>query len=751
MNIFDDALNGIGDMAKTAGSAVSNAAGGIDLTKNMEPSAASNMLGMLGLGKTPERRAAEAAADGMKVLAAEYQKDNDPQRAMLRFVQTPDGQKVMAVPGAFKAMADDFQKQLLPQTPQAVQLSPGAVGGIYRPGFSEPLQTQGPTPRIEGVPSNSTGFSVTPGQPPQKITTAAPTAIGTPPGGRNDIYGGGTGEPQGTVNNPTTDVQNVQNIMKNFGGNMSPDQLNTLAQIHLAPQAAQWSTIQHYVQQGLMTPDQGKGLLTGTLKIMPKLNMVGEPTGQYVLFDMLKNQSQDVMPGQHTVPGAGGAQPSQGSPAGAAGGAGPQTQSQPQQTGSPITSTMPEVTPPVGRISFGNPGGAATPSVDQFVKKVASDPQIGYNIPPDAVDTDGKLDVFKAFGNKADMFLGLGPAPDVQRWAGAAARWFDITNPDAAGIAAQHAHESLQQLETALLQIKTPNNRIKDLANSWLKQGPHGERVGDPVEGIVAGIQLYDNLTNQMNIAQRNAYDNSTSKEFQKAALEEYNTLYVARTMLPNRQAMVAMQAAMQQGVIPVPNIKGAAGSVVSAAKAVGKGVSDVAGDILWGGFNGKPSGQTQPSPQGPISSPNQHKDVYLKQIPAMSESGLMQFRKQFKSIDEMDPALRAAYGARLNALTSRKNGGQGPALPFAPEGQSGALPQFLSNPDQGRTQPSMRKTVKTMTLKQEEPAPQGNSPFDKGMNMLRSKAGPTGMRGGFMGATNRMQDAQSTTDFFRR
>jgi hypothetical protein len=75
---------------------------------------------------TAEPRQAAAVCRGMDQLAKIMQRNGgDPQRAMLEFVQSPEGHAVMGVPGAFEKLVEDFNEVIaLPSSQQPKTTKP---------------------------------------------------------------------------------------------------------------------------------------------------------------------------------------------------------------------------------------------------------------------------------------------------------------------------------------------------------------------------------------------------------------------------------------------------------------------------------------------------------------------------------------------------------------------------------------------------------------------------------------------------
>jgi hypothetical protein len=89
-----------------------------------------NLAASQGNTYAQERQASAAAADGMQLLARLMEQNGyDRQRAWMAFVQNPEGQRIMRVPGALRLLTDWFN---------AVMALPSSGPGT---GF-DPVRTQ---------------------------------------------------------------------------------------------------------------------------------------------------------------------------------------------------------------------------------------------------------------------------------------------------------------------------------------------------------------------------------------------------------------------------------------------------------------------------------------------------------------------------------------------------------------------------------------------------------------------------------
>ncbi len=71
----------------------------------------SNFFGRIAASQGSQTVQAPLVAQGMCQLSKIMQQNGgDPQRAMMTFVQTPDGQALMWVPGAYQELLEDFHK-----------------------------------------------------------------------------------------------------------------------------------------------------------------------------------------------------------------------------------------------------------------------------------------------------------------------------------------------------------------------------------------------------------------------------------------------------------------------------------------------------------------------------------------------------------------------------------------------------------------------------------------------------------------
>ena len=163
VNPFDDVLGGLQEFSQS-GSAAGNLVGlGLALTGN-GPSQ----------NPMPSARTA-AAAEGMQILARLMEENGyDQQRAWIAFYQSPEGQRIMRVPGALALLTDWFNSAMVlpsgPQQPvnsgradlkpkdkrtiQPTEQEQGEIAGTLTPPFLGPYRPNAYGP---GINSDATG------------------------------------------------------------------------------------------------------------------------------------------------------------------------------------------------------------------------------------------------------------------------------------------------------------------------------------------------------------------------------------------------------------------------------------------------------------------------------------------------------------------------------------------------------------------------------------------------------------------
>jgi hypothetical protein len=166
------------------------------------------LLHGLGIGPSQEEQSTAAAADGMRLLAQLMEQNGyDRQRAWITFAQSPEGRRIMGVPGALNLLTDWFNAVMaLPSgngpapvqhqsraqqrnqgNAQSANQATGEVAGNLTPPFLGPYRPNAYSP---GINSDATGrpFVWRPDNgPADPFVTVRPDVFG--PGIGMDQYG----------------------------------------------------------------------------------------------------------------------------------------------------------------------------------------------------------------------------------------------------------------------------------------------------------------------------------------------------------------------------------------------------------------------------------------------------------------------------------------------------------------------------------------------------------------------------------
>lgn len=585
----------------------------------------------LGFGSTQEQQSGAALKQGMDQLSALMESNGrDPQRAMLKFVQSPEGQQLMAVPGAFKELTDQFQKAMIPPNPAATSLPQGTTGVITQNGMPMPGGSQQ--------------------QNPQQFVTG--------PGQRSDFATNGqfTGK---TVQN-TTDSQSLDHVITSYGKGMDENTLNMLAlgtQGQTPFQQMQLG-ISQAVNAKLLTPQEGSLALSGVIKIQKDDNIPGR---FYVINSATGAIHMQQLGGMMPAPGS---QPSLNNNWSSGPGADPSSLS----AGPPRPGQPPA---PGQQGSNAAPASAiGTPQAMATAKK--------YNVPQEAIKSDGTIDPVAAYGPSSIIALGAGWPAIMQNNAGIIGRWFDPRNTDATSdlvSKAEIAGDSLKYLSVALA---SGNTRIKAIIDSVLEMGPEHEHMSDPIYATNQLIQLRNTLEGQARVNQTEQANNmNEGMKGDNALLQDSrrqnDAIQKVLGFLPSTESLQSMQQAIKDGKIQVPSVA-SAGSTIG--RVTGSAISHGA-QLLFGKSTTDELNSDVP---GTIT---RIENATPKDLQAMS-----------RMYHGLDPAIQKAFDARIDAARKKNTPAQAPAPSsnFAPaESQGPSTQQFLQNPVRTASNPAER------------------------------------------------------------
>lgn len=253
---------------------------------------------LFGLPDANQRKAA-ADAEIMKDLSEIHaQNGGNPQKAILQFLQTPQGQKLFSTPGAVDTLTT-WTKAITPPTPQTFNTPAGTQTSVMDP--------NNPGKTMASVSQPTTEM--------QNYQGGVPTPVTTAPGSQTNVLQ--KGQPTNTFSAPTTEVQNFNALTGKMAG-LKPEELSQLAVNALNPGEVQQKAlaVAGLVKNGAIDQDMGNKLLAGTIDIKEEMNDNGEKTGRYILTDKATGAGKVInpvgqglpttsAPGTPTIPGAG--------------------------------------------------------------------------------------------------------------------------------------------------------------------------------------------------------------------------------------------------------------------------------------------------------------------------------------------------------------------------------------------------------------------------------------------------------------
>lgn len=601
-----------------------------------------------------------AVRDGMNQLGGLLEKNNnDPSRAMLDFVQSPEGHKIMAVPGAYKSLTEQFQKALIRPSPVSTPAGPGSV--VTQQGQPYPLQ---------GNPG---------------YTPPSPEAINTQPGGNTQVYQNGPGGARNVqqINQPTSESQHTDYIMKNFGQGLTQEGLSQLALSTLAstPYSQSILGIGNLVKSKQLTPEEGRVALSGQYSILQDK----EVPGRFYIQDRIHPENIKMLQlggfGQSGQNGQGN------------GTLVPNWTTGPNSNPASISSTPQREGGNSTQSGMGQ-GQSGPITVSPQAKSTAQK----YNVPIESIQKDGTINPVAAWGRGVLPILGAGLPAIIQNRAGIVSRWADPSNKDAVTDTVKEAEIAGDSLQYLLGGLGQKNSRIKVLIDSILEMGPEHEKWNDPQYATDQLIQLRSTLEGQANVNAEQIKglkmeglkaDNSLMADYsaQNTAIEK-----VLR-FLPSTEGLQSMKQAIQDGKVKVP-------SLASAGSTIGR----VTGQVLQSGAN--------------VLFGNGNADTWNNDTPGtvskiQSANSSRQLESIAREYTRLNPAIQRALDAKLDALRSA-----GKPMQYAPKGapkkQGPSVKQFLQNPSQEQTVKlrSGKEAILPPANGQESPTYEGTSPF---------------------------------------
>ncbi len=567
----------------------------------------SSAMGLLGRAMgvpTASERAAENDAAIMQKLSGLLETTGSPQKAIVQFLNTPDGHTLMSRPGAVETLTN-WTKAITPPNPTAVNTPAGSTSTLFQNGapagsISQPAtetqnygagvpnyQTTPPghvtTPFTKGAngPQAQAGVSVPPSET-QNYGAGTPQYVPTGPGGKvTGMAKGPDGKPTavGSTSQPTTELQNFDGMVKKFS-NLSPQVLDNFVQATLMstdPQQKAFA-ISQLVNSKAVTPEEANKFSAGVYQIQQATNEVGEPIGQYFLVDRMSGKTRMLTPGGFT-PNA--------------------TQTTPGPQTSILPSTVPNAQPHV--------------------------------IPPNARNADGSIDGNK-LTDKKYMGLGVGGLSASLSLAGQVVRQVNPGNAEESSQVASLRRQQISNIDTALAHVgAAQGGRLKIQSEAWLKQGP--SEWTDPIDAYRKMILLHDNVSAMIAKEQANYKDVMLPKQLRVQSQETIQNLQNVIDALPARPDMEQMIKDLKlgtAGAVTVPTAARAVGGMISDAVSTGAKAVDTL-------RKGTPEPQQQPNT-----------DAVLKMNPA-------QLQQYGASLPPGPSAARSAYEGRLKQLIQEK------------------------------------------------------------------------------------------------
>lgn len=604
-------------------------------------SAASGMvnLGLSLFGQNAGQAQDAAVRDGMNQLSGIMQETGgDPARAMMKFVQSPEGQKLMSTPGAFKSLTQQFQKTMINPPPVATAAPPGSV--VTQNGQPYDL-------------NNNKGYTAP--NPDQQVTGPgqSSTSIQQKPGGTST---------SATNSQLPQDMQSLEHVIQNFGKGLTTEGVNQLA---LATQAgtpfAQASlAINGLVSSKQITPQEAQMALSGQFSILQDK----EIPGRFYIQDKFHPENIKMMQlgGFNQQQGAG-TESGNGSlvPNWATGNAsspqGMNSTPKPGQTfNGPQASPQKQTQAPI----------QVTPQMTATASK--------YNIAPEAVQSDGTINPVAAWGPGVLPILGAGLPAIMTNKGGIVSRWFDPSNPNAttSTIAqAEIAGDALQYLATGLA---SKNSRLKTTIESILEMTPEHEKWNDPQYATEQLIQLRQTLEGSSDVNMRQiAQLKEEGIKSDNAQIAEYSTQNTAiervLRFLPSTEGLMQMKQAILDGKVRVPSIADTMSTMGNVASTTAK----AGASVLFG--------------KGDADKLNSDMPTTISNINKASPKDLQTLAREYP---RLNPAIQRALDGRLQELRNTgKPNKQGPAqpatqaTPYAQEQpQGGSVQQFTKNPE---------------------------------------------------------------------
>lgn len=542
----------------------------LDRALRPEGGGALGLLGNLFGVKTGEERKADAEAATMQQLSGYLQaSQGNPQQAIMKFVGSDEGKKLMSQPGAVDVL-EKWTKAITPPPPTGITTGPGQhtdysqngqpAGSVSQP-TSEVQAFNAGVPQNVNVPAGSKNVTQVRGQPTSEISqptdttqnynAGVPQIANTGPGEISTPFVHGQPQQHSAVKNNPTTVQTYDALTSRLS-HASPATLDQLAINTLNPGAEQQQSLalQSLVQQKIIPQADADRILAKTLQIIPETNDVGEKTGRYIFYDMASKKTSFVTPG---------VDPSQ-------------VRTLPSQTG-------------------------GTPIV----------------VPNSATQPDGSINANAMPLDRKYMGLGVGPGAMALSMAGTALRWLQPGNNEPQSQLASMRQQQLSQLDTMLVALGAQDGRLKVQTSAWKAQAPSSWT--DPIDAYNKLILLHQNVTGLISTENQTYQDRSLPIKIRTEAQENIQRLSNVLSMIPTVKDSQEMLKNITAGTAGAVTPESTARSLIDMGSQAGQGIVKT-GKRLMNGQEG-----SQPA-RKPAAAPDVNK---------MDQTGLMQYGQSLK------------------------------------------------------------------------------------------------------------------------
>jgi hypothetical protein len=545
----------------------------------LDPGKEGTLTGFLGqMMGNPTRPQYQGQITGaaMKKLSELRDAGKDPQRALLDFVNTPEGQDLFINDPQGLETAAKFLAQSVPPKPTLTNAPAGST--TYQTSPTGQVSQLGSTPTTEQQNQKIVGPSRQAASPiltqlreagknpqqaliefvntpegknllindPDGLDFAKGVLAGTvaPAPTVNNVPAGGMGiitDQNGTttVRNPTEKAQAITEI--GAIAQLPADALKKYAEASLQTSTTQkQDAVKELVEKYSLDPQIGQKLLAGALQIMPINDQWGQPVGMSVV---------DITNGRNTFI-------SNKQPNGAA-----------QTIGTPDGTIAGQTQPGV------NPSSAGTP------------------LPPaHTQNPDGTVNPASIFNDKRSMFLGTGIMPIAASALGSILEQVDTSYVNTKG--GQTANKvdarrnDIQQLHNALISLRDnqsglgiPTKVIDNVTSLAPGFGP----FETPYASVTKGIKLYDLVNQEIAANEAATRDGGLAPSARVEASKRMDSWTAVKRALPTRDSMIQMRDLIANGGADTVSLRSVIQSGMNGIKSATGAVTGAVGDELSG------------------------------------------------------------------------------------------------------------------------------------------------------------------------